>query len=497
MCPLQPSRYIAPLARVVTLAVTLAGLAFFAPSGMASPIIFDEPVEYPTGGEFPAGLTLADLNSDGRPDIISTSSLEGQEISVLLNLGDGTFDMGTQHPAGASTRFPAHGDVDGDGDRDIVLALRSGQFGLAILRNDGLGNFEVPELLAPTDGVLDRPVILDLDGDDDQDIVFAQSFGPEVVVLMNLGGGSFASPVSYGAAPPDAYFVHLSVGDVDGDEDPDLVIGRSLSSTQPSLYRNHGDGTFDPPQAIVVEDVYDFAGNDLGDMDGDGDLDLVFVSDRSSWVIALRNDGSGSFSPMGIFPCGVETQFGGDVTLADLDGDDRADAITAAANTFRIATLRSSGAGFEAPAFHQLGHTAGDVAAGYLDGDGDLDIACALPGSDQMSILLNRSETTVAVGPALEPGIPTSFGPPHLNPAGRFGTSIPYILAEPAHVRISVRDVAGRHVRSLFRGDRHAGQQIVVWDGRSDGGELVARGVYLVELNGGGWRRTTRVIVLP
>ena len=46
-------------------------------------------------------------------------------------------------------------------------------------------------------------------------------------------------------------------------------------------------------------------------------------------------------------------------------------------------------------------------------------------------------------------------------------------------------------------GDRPAGQQIVIWDGRRDGGDLVAGGGYLVELNGGGWRRTTRVIVLP
>jgi hypothetical protein len=185
------------------------------------------------------------------------------------------------------------------------------------------------------------------------------------------------------------------------------------------------------------------------------------------------------------------------VTLADLDGDGLADAIIPAANTFRIATLRSSGAGFEAPAFHQLGHTPGDVAAGYLDGDDDLDIACALPGSDQISILLNRSETTVAVGPPLGPGIPTSFGPAHSNPVGRFGTSIPYNLAEPAHVQISVRDVTGRHVRSLFGGDRPAGRQVVTWDGRSDGGALMAAGVYLIELNGGGWQRIARVVVLP
>jgi hypothetical protein len=343
---------------------------------------------------------------------------------------------------------------------------------------------------------MDGPVVIDLDGDDDRDIVFAQSFGDEVVVLINQGDGDFAPPVSYGGVP-DAYFVHLSVGDVDGDEDPDVVIGRTLSSTPPSLYRNHGNGTFEPPQTIAVDEAYEFAGNDLGDLDGDGDLDLVFVSNGSSWVIALRNDGSGSFLSMGIFPCGVETQFGGGITLADLDVDGRADAIVPAANTFRIATLRSSGAAFEAPAFHPLGWTTTDVAAGYLDGDDDLDVACTQPGRDEVSILLNRSETTAAVGPGLEPGSSASFGPAHSNPVGRFGTSIPYVLAEPTHVRISVRDVAGRHVRSLVGGERPAGRQVVIWDGRSDGGALVAGGVYLVELNGGGWRRTARVVVVP
>jgi FG-GAP-like repeat/FlgD Ig-like domain len=496
MSSLCRTRYNTLIACVVILVATLAGLGALAPSASASPIIFDEHLEYPTGSEHPGGLTLADLDGDGHSDIATGCSSDPHAVSVLLNLGDGTFGTGTQYPTGGATRSPVAGDVDGDGDRDLVVALRSGEFGVAILRNDGLGHFGPPEHHAPANGVIDRPAVLDLDGDDDRDIVFAQSSEDEVVVLMNQGGGNFAPPVGYGG-DPDAYFVHLSVGDVDGDDAPDLVIGRSLTSTQPSLYRNRGDGTFEPPQAIVVEDVYDFAGNDLGDLDGDGDLDLVFVSDRSSWVIALRNDGSGSFSRMGVFPSGVETQFGGVVTLADLDGDGRADAIVPAANTFRIATLRSSGAGFEAPAFHQLGHTAADVLAGYLDGDEDLDVACTLPLQDQVSILLNRSETTTAVGLGLEPWTPASFGPAHSNPAGRFGTSIPYVLAEPAHVRISVRDVAGRHIRSLFGGERPAGRQVVIWDGRSDGGALVAAGVYLIELNGGGWQRTARVVVLP
>jgi hypothetical protein len=476
---------------------TLAELMILAPSGSADPIIFDPHVEYSTA-PLPRRLTVGDLDGDGRPDIATGNpSTEGAEISVLLNLGDGTFAAAIHYPTGGNPRSPAIGDVDGDGDRDLVVALQSQGFRVAILRNDGQGNLGAPELIASVGGLPEGTAVVDLDGDDDRDIVFAQASGDEVVVLLNQGGGSFAPPVTYGGVS-NAYFVHPSVGDVDGDEDPDLVVGRSLSPTPPSLYRNRGDGTFDPPEEVFDDGGFNFAGNDLGDLDGDGDLDLVLVSESGNWVIALRNDGSGSFSPTGTFPSGVETEFGGGLTLADLDGDQLADAIVPGANTYRLATLRSDGAGgFEAPVFHSIGGIATDVAAGPLDADQDLDLACGIPHQNEVSVLLNRSEIVAAVGPELEPENPASLGPPLGNPMGRLGTAIPYVLAEPEQVWIRVRDVAGRHVRSLFEGEQRAGRQVVIWDGRAEGGARVGAGIYLVELSAGGWRRTARVVMVP
>jgi hypothetical protein len=480
---------------LATIAILVS--AIFVPSAQSNPIIFDNHVEYSTGPS-PRKLTLADLNGDDRADIATGNlTLNTNEVSVLLNLGDGTFGTATQYATGANSRSPAAGDVDGDGDRDLVVGLQSGDFRVAVLLNDGLASFGPPELLAPLVGLPDGPVVVDLDQDEDRDIVFSQAGGEELVVLINQGGGAFAPHVTYGGVT-DAYFSHLSVGDVDADDDPDVVIGRSLSGVSPSLYRNRGDGTFDSPQPIPVEQVFNYAGNDLGDLDLDGDLDLVLVSEAGHYFLGMRNDGTGSFSSMGPFPSGVETQFGGGVTVADLDGDQRADVIIPGANTYRIATHRSNGAGgFDAPEFHALGGLPTDVAAGNLDSDDGLDLGCGLPHEDQVSVLLNRSETTAVVGPALEAGNPASLGPAFSNPAGRLGTTIPYVLAEPAQVRISVLDVAGRQVRSLLAGERPAGRQAVNWDGRADSGARVAAGVYLIELNAGEWRRTARVVVAP
>ena len=131
--------------------------------------------------------------------------------------------------------------------------------------------------------------------------------------------------------------------------------------------------------------------------------------------------------------------------------------------------------GVEEPAFHSLGREPLDVAVGDLDGDQDLDVACT-QRQDKVSILLNRSATPSAIGPQSESGALAAFGPADSNPARRSGTSIPYVLVAPAHVRIAVRDVAGRHVRLLFGGVRPAGRQSVTWDCRHDDGALVGGG---------------------
>ena len=269
----------------------------------------------------------------------------------------------------------------------------------------------------------------------------------------------------------------------------------SLSALPPSLYHNRGDGTFEPRQALPAA-IFDYAGLDFGDLDDDQDLDLVLVSELGPRVLALRNDGAGAFSAIGIFPSGVETQFGGKVTVADLDADGQADVIVPAANTHRVGVLRSNGSGLEADTFHEVGGQPTHVAASDLDEDGDLDLTNALPHSNELSVLLNASGTTGVGGAGAGPRVALSFGPAFSNPT-LLGATIPYVLPAAAQVRIAVMDVAGRSVRSLFAGERPAGSHVVTWDGRNDGGVRVGAGVYLVEMDGGSWRRTARIVIIP
>ena len=482
----------------------IAGLAVFTPA-FAAPITFETHVDYPAA-QFPFRVTSADLNGDGHADLVAANPSSLNQlyvVSVLLNLGNGTFAPAAFYPTGAPGRCVSAGDLDGDGDQDLAVGLQEGDFRIAVLENDGQGHFAAPALLAQIPGRPDGIAVIDLDRDGDQDILLAQATADEVVVLRNQGGGSFAPP-STQAGMTDAYFLHLAVGDVDGDGAPDLACSRSLSSLPPSLYHNRGDGTFEPRQALPAG-ILEYAGLDFGDLDGDQDLDLVLVSELGSRVLVLRNDGAGAFSSVGNFPSGVETQFGNKVTFADLDQDGMADVIVPAGNTNRVGVLRSNGAGLEAATFHEVGGQPTHVVASDLDDDGDLDLANALPHSNELSVLLNVSGGTTGVGGAdgvadggagAGPRVALSFGPAFSNPTP-LGATIPYVLPSPARVRIAVLDVAGRRIRSLFAGERPAGSHVVTWDGRNDGGVRVGAGVYLVEMDGGSWRRTARIVVIP
>ncbi|MCA8952098.1 MAG: VCBS repeat-containing protein [Planctomycetes bacterium] len=253
-------------------------------------------------------LVVGDVDGDGDDDLVN--AVIGAAPALLLNQ-NGVF---TPAPAGTFPALPGTVprliDLEGDGDLDLVVLDTPSQ-PLAIAQNDGTGSFAV----APSQGPFGPATqafpmfVLDQDGDGDDDLMLEdndQNLAIDGgVLLVNDGTGRLAPRrSSYGS------FEHRGVAaDVDGDGDGDLL---STSSTVPEQFRYDQSDRW----AAVATNAGAQAKHpgQYGDIDGDGDIDLV---NTAVWL----NDGTGNFTldPMSGF--GVPLSMSRVLVDIDLDGD--------------------------------------------------------------------------------------------------------------------------------------------------------------------------------
>lgn len=281
---------------------------------------------------------------------------------------------------------PAVGDIDGDGDLDLAVPSRSGQDRLFV--NDGTGFFaDMTASHLPTDVRPSRGhAFVDVDGDGDLDLVVAgDGSGPganrDDRLWLNDGSGRFTIAPA-GSMPADFLGTEKIVAaDVDGDGDPDLVAMNSWNSANqpvPSrLYRNDGAGVFTdvsatamPSEALPSEDLQ------VGDLDGDGDPDLVLstLAPAPDSLRIYENDGTGVFTPAASDRLPALRDFGRKVWLADLEGDGDLDIL--AYLGFRLTALVNDGTGrFAEEPFRIPSPVIATLElAEDLDGDGDVDL---------------------------------------------------------------------------------------------------------------------------
>ncbi|MFA6108956.1 MAG: FG-GAP-like repeat-containing protein [Candidatus Latescibacterota bacterium] len=397
-------------------------------------------------GAAPFFLGAVDLDEDGRIDLV---------------LNDGSPDLQIRHNAAEEgfllvQRLPEMiylgvGDAEGDGDAD-VWAWPAWEEKAVVWLNDGAGRLDRSQPLGPD--------------------LSAQGFAPWTLMqdgqghgrgllwrppLDNLGRGYWISCLSSAGEEIQAHlgaavdpFLVRYAGDVDGDGDVDLVVSNSRGAAGYAgldVLVNGGDGQMErkvwQEEALLANDVQ------LVDLDGDGVLDAVFVEigTRGSSVVVGRGEGRGVFSTEGRYPL---EGAGGAVLVGDVDGDEDSDLVV---------------------------------------------LESAYPGG--VHVLLNQSaerDNTAVTGESVATPAVFHLGPSYPNPFNP-QTWIPVEIpaaTEPVHLQIY--NLLGQPIRTLVNGQLTPGYHAVPWDGRDERGLPASSGVYLYRLEAGAWRATGKMV---
>jgi hypothetical protein len=358
-----------------------------APQTGPIPLIFLPAVNYGPGGDVPFALALADLNGDGKPDMVvanecisgvincNSESIGG--VGVLLGNGDGTFQPAVSYNTGGTLVFSvAIGDVNGDGKPDIVATNLC----------------EAYPCSGSTGGVS---------------------------VLLGNGDGTFQPAVSYSSGGFDASYI--AIGDVNGDGKLDLVVSNICQSIATcstnggvSVLIGNGDGTFQPAVSYSAGGL-NTSSVAIADLNGDGKLDLVVVNpcsisygcyDGPGEVGVLLGNGDGTFQPAVIYSSGdTDAEW---VAIGDLNGDGKPDLVVSnffSTNGYsgEVSVLFGNGNGtFQSPVQYNLDYNPVSVAIQDMNGDGIPDLVvqttCSLPnsncGSGAVILLLGNGDGT-------------------------------------------------------------------------------------------------------
>ncbi|MEZ5464677.1 MAG: FG-GAP-like repeat-containing protein [Lysobacteraceae bacterium] len=324
-------------------------------------------------------IAVGDVNQDGHLDVVLGNS--PQYLRLFINNGSGGFLPSTTVGGTPTTVSKVIlGDMNGDGHLDLLAAYAAGTSKLFL--NDGSGGFPTGVNIA-TDGSQNRDMLLaDVNRDGWPDLIMADTggFSDPNRLYLNNGSGGFAATGTAIGAEIDVSSA-LAIGDVDRDGDLDLIVGNLGSSNK--LYLNNGSGVFSATGTPVsAEDNTTFS-LALGDLDGDGDLDLVTGTSSGRLSTWQRNNGSGVFESVGT-PIGNSTNSAEAVTLADVDADGDLDVLLANAFAHNLLYLNDGSGGFPAVG-RVVGTTSGDYTRDAqfadIDGDGLLDLIVANDGN--------------------------------------------------------------------------------------------------------------------
>jgi hypothetical protein len=371
-------------------------------SGQPAPIRFASTKSYRTGPS-PQQVALADFDGNGTVDMV-TANQGAATLSLLRGDGDGRFAKPVSIPAGLQRPLAlATADLNGDGRADLVVV-------------NGLRSDRVAVLLARSTGGFWRStfrgghrsqwvITADFNGDGTPDVATANARG-DVSVLLGEGDGTLGPAVDYSTG--STMCSALTAADLDGDGFLDLVttnsvLGNGASNHSVSVLMGHADGTFGPP--VVYRHLgYQPTMPTTADLDEDGHLDVI--APMGGWparyVTVLFGNGDGTLGRRMLLRAGPSAH---DTVAVDLNGDGHVDLASSGLGTSYviptnqgISIRAGKGNGRFAPLQwirdawpSRTWRWPTWIGAADLNGDGRIDLVAPDERNDTVGVLLNRS----------------------------------------------------------------------------------------------------------
>ena len=348
----------------------------------------------------PSRFRIADVDNDDNLDIVVVNKQATRQIATILGDGTGEFGEPIVRSSGSCSTCNrgnfALGDFDEDGNLDLAAVMRE-THSVGIHLGDGAGNFADPvSYLYRINGQIggSNPTDIsagDVNNDNDLDLVTVNFSSDDASVILGDGSGAFGGAQLFQTGFPEEF----ELADIDEDDNLDLVVARPADDDVNILF-GAGDGTFGNAHSFGVGDFpRDLA---VGDLNNDGNLDIVTANGGSEDVSVLLGNGTGGFAAAVHYDqscpqfvsCFLET-----VALGDLNGDGNLDIVATDQETDEILVWMGRGDGSFGTAtdvntdtcFLVSGCAVSEVKTADFNEDGRLDIAVTYPNSQAILVL--------------------------------------------------------------------------------------------------------------